>query len=105
MSRPMAASHRYGRARERAATSSSGSTTRGARAPASSDLDPDPGLDAQVADVVGLLPVCGYQPEGVAGQAIADRGVSRLAGAAAGGLQQGERVGCQAAAQRKQPYP
>ena len=76
-----------------------GQHDRRAAAPGTAGLDPDPGLGEQVADVVGLRPVGGDQPEGVAVQAVADRRLPGLPGAAAGRLQQGERRGRAARAQ------
>ena len=63
------------------------------RRPHTAHFDPDPWLRLQVADVVGLRSMGGDQPERVADQAVADRGLPWQPAAAAGGLQQRERPG------------
>jgi hypothetical protein len=61
-------------------------------APYAAGLDTHPGLGLQVADVVGLRPVRGDQPEGIAVQPVSHRSMPRQPGTAAGRLQQGERA-------------
>ena len=63
---PIAASHWCGSVRDRAAGSSPGSTTAVPACHRPSALTRTPGFSLQVADVAGLHPVGGDQPEGIA---------------------------------------